>query len=331
FAAHGRFGGRRERDGGTGGGHAPPCLDSDRGRIGAGGVLRHENQLPGRHARERVSENGVAIAALGTSERLLDGAWRHEGGLGIRARGDAARARQPDRPALATKAEMAQEREPARLPEEECRAVGEGHRHRRKSTLTGMHRAAPTALLFALSCAGNGGGGGKCPDPETLYADQDGDGHGTADDEYEGCDAPQGYVLSNDDCDDADLHRSPDALEQCNAIDDDCDELVDDEDPSLLGATTAYADRDGDGFGTEPGILVCEVPDGFVDNADDCDDEAGATSPGALEVCGNAGDENCDELAEECRLGGDLSMKSADFAIVPQLYSAYEQLGAAMT
>jgi hypothetical protein len=81
----------------------------------------------------------------------------------------------------------------------------------------------------------------------------------------------------------------------------------------------------------EPGILVCEVPDGFVDNADDCDDEAGATSPGALEVCGNDGDENCDELAEECRLGGDLSLKAPDLAIVPQLYSAYEQLGAAMT
>src|SRR4029078_13419088 len=104
----------------------------------------------------------------------------------LAARGDATRARDPGRPALAPETERAQEREPAGLPEEECRAVGEGHRHRRKSTLTGMHRAAATVLLLAISCAGNGEGGGKCPDPETLYADGDGDGHGTTDDKYEG-------------------------------------------------------------------------------------------------------------------------------------------------
>jgi hypothetical protein len=194
-----------------------------------------------------------------------------------------------------------------------------------------MHRAAQTVLVLALSCEGKDGGNGNCAAPETLYADEDGDGHGTAEDRYEGCDPPSGYVPSDDDCDDGDGARSPSATEHCNAIDDDCDDLVDDDDPSVLGEGVAYADRDDDGFGAGPGVLFCDAPDGFVDNAEDCDDEAVATHPGAVEVCGNDLDENCDTDAAECRLAGDVSLDAPDLALVAQVHSAYKQFGAAMT
>ena len=55
--------------------------------------------------------------------------------------------------------------------------------------------------------------------------------------------------------------------------DEDCDGLIDDEDSDPIGQAEWYRDEDGDGLG-DPEILVsaCEAPEGFVDNADDCDD-----------------------------------------------------------
>lgn len=62
-----------------------------------------------------------------------------------------------------------------------------------------------------------------------------------------------------------------------------------------------YADADGDGFGNHCGATsVCPGP-GFVANSDDCNDADAAVSPGAPEVCGDGGDNNCNsEVDEAC-------------------------------
>jgi hypothetical protein len=62
----------------------------------------------------------------------------------------------------------------------------------------------------------------------TFYADADGDTHGDAAASVEACSAPEGYVASNDDCDDASSTVYPGAPEICNnGIDEDCDGGID--------------------------------------------------------------------------------------------------------
>ena len=50
------------------------------------------------------------------------------------------------------------------------------------------------------------------------------------------------------DCDDENPDIHPDATEICDEIDNDCDGVVDE--PDAAGATTWFADQDGDGWGT---------------------------------------------------------------------------------
>ena len=97
----------------------------------------------------------------------------------------------------------------------------------------------------------------------------------------------------------ADCRFAVNALpEVCNAVDDDCDGLVDD------GVTqTFYRDLDGDGFGSNaPGASqsACIKPSGFVSTNTDCDDAAASINPSASERCDSANvDENCDGTANE--------------------------------
>ncbi len=131
------------------------------------------------------------------------------------------------------------------------------------------------------------------------YPDEDGDGFGDAEGALSACELPAGYVGSAGDCDDGDALIHPDADELCNGVDDDCDALVDDEDDDLAGASTWYADSDGDGYGDAgQELLVCEAPTGAVADATDCDDGAPSVHPGATEVC-NGVDDDCDALVDD--------------------------------
>jgi hypothetical protein len=133
--------------------------------------------------------------------------------------------------------------------------------------------------------------------PTTYYADADGDGFGNPAISQTTCSgAPVGYVTNNTDCDDTNAAINPNAIEVCNAIDDDCDGIADDG----LTFVTYYADGDADGFGDATiSQSTCNgAPVGYVTDATDCNDANAAINPGATEVC-NGIDDNCNGLADD--------------------------------
>ena len=66
-----------------------------------------------------------------------------------------------------------------------------------------------------------------------------------------------------------------------------------------MDADSWYADVDGDGFGAGEATLSCEgSPDGFVSNADDCDDESAEINPDGVEECDGV-DENCNGVLDD--------------------------------
>ncbi|MDW8418597.1 MAG: MopE-related protein [Chitinophagales bacterium] len=88
--------------------------------------------------------------------------------------------------------------------------------------------------------------------------------------------------------------------EVCNGIDDDCDYLTDDDDPSVVGIPVWYLDYDMDGYGTNSySVVSCFAPPGYVDNNADCNDYNPNISPGAEENPCNSLDDNCNLVVDE--------------------------------
>ncbi len=136
-------------------------------------------------------------------------------------------------------------------------------------------------------------------DPSTWYTDADGDGFGDAGAAVTACEAPSDGVADDTDCDDSTATVNPDAPETCSGVDDDCDGLVDDDDPDVSGTTTWYLDFDGDGYGTSAlTVDACEAPTGYVDNDSDCEDSSSDASPDGVEVCDGL-DNDCDGLTDD--------------------------------
>jgi hypothetical protein len=111
------------------------------------------------------------------------------------------------------------------------------------------------------------------------YADADGDGFGDPAVEVVDCEPGAGWVEDAADCDDANSSINPDAQEICDSLDNDCDGLVDDDDDSIDGTSTWYADADGDGFGDDGAVMeACNQPSGYAEYGGDCDDSDPAPS-----------------------------------------------------
>jgi hypothetical protein len=114
-------------------------------------------------------------------------------------------------------------------------------------------------------------------DPACMVAmctDLDGDGYSV-----------EGGSCGPIDCDDSDSNINPGAEESCSdGIDNNCNGLVDNADPNAINCPIACTDTDGDGFSVEGGVC----------GAVDCNDSQADVNPGALEICDDNIDNNCD-------------------------------------
>ncbi|WP_420603571.1 hypothetical protein [Flagellimonas sp.] len=111
------------------------------------------------------------------------------------------------------------------------------------------------------------GGNGGCENKKMFYEDRDEDKYGDPDTGVEACENPDPdkYVEDNTDCDDDDPDKNPGA-------------------PQI----TYYEDNDEDLYGnpdvTQTVDACDDAPEGFVANADDCDDEDGDLNPDTPDV-----------------------------------------------
>ena len=121
-------------------------------------------------------------------------------------------------------------------------------------------------------------------DGALVYADEDHDG-------YDAC----------ADCDDSNPAAGELGDEVCNRLDDDCDGLIDEDDPDLASDPAArfYADADGDSYGDDDALLIaCETPPDSATRGGDCDDANRSVHPGAAETCDDV-DEDCDGAIDD--------------------------------
>ena len=122
------------------------------------------------------------------------------------------------------------------------------------------------------------------------------------------------------DCADNDALRNPSVAERCDGVDQDCDGLVDED---AIDGVTYYVDSDGDGFGApDTEIVGCAVPDGHVENDDDCYDDNAAAKPGqtgyfSVDRGDGSFDYDCSSAVESSTPIGNCSYNGTDCGFSP--------------
>ena len=124
---------------------------------------------------------------------------------------------------------------------------------------------------------------------QVYYADSDGDGFGDENTQIQACQIQEGLSTIAEDCDDNNEFINPLAQEECDEVDNNCDGAIDE---GLL--IDFFADIDEDGFGdTTDTVATCAAPEGYVEQAGDCDDLESFANPAMTEVCDGI-DNDCD-------------------------------------
>ena len=127
-----------------------------------------------------------------------------------------------------------------------------------------------------------------------YYLDADGDGFGDPNTLQVSCAPLANHVTNGDDCDDTESTANPVATEICDALDNNCDGVINEG----LDATY-YQDLDSDGYGNAAvSQIACATPTGYVLNPDDCNDASAAASPVATEICDGI-DNDCNGSTDE--------------------------------
>ena len=145
-------------------------------------------------------------------------------------------------------------------------------------------------LCFVLACQNQ-----KMPNQQdsTIESQDSGMDSGITTDPILDADS-DGFSLADGDCDDTNPDLHPEAIEECDGIDNDCDGIIDPQ-------STFFLDMDGDGFGFVE-FSSCQQPPGYSTEGGDCNDEDASIHPAAIDQCGDDIDQDCDGVVnnEEC-------------------------------
>ncbi len=112
----------------------------------------------------------------------------------------------------------------------------------------------------------------------TFYEDSDNDGFGNPNNTTQACNAPNGYVSDNTDCNDNDANEFPNQ--------------------------TWYKDADGDDYGDGTSQVACTRPSNhfttseLIATSGDCNDNDSSIHPAATEICDGI-DNNCNSQTDE--------------------------------
>ncbi|GMV43579.1 MAG: hypothetical protein AMXMBFR64_52950 [Myxococcales bacterium] len=133
----------------------------------------------------------------------------------------------------------------------------------------------------------------------TWYQDKDGDGFGKTGVTKCLCGAEGDYQATiGGDCNDTNAAVNPGATEICNAIDDDCDGVIDE--AGSQGCVTFYKDVDSDAYGVAGDTqCLCSAAGSYkAALSGDCNDANPSINPGVSEKC-NGVDDNCNGAIDE--------------------------------
>ncbi len=138
--------------------------------------------------------------------------------------------------------------------------------------------------------------------PESnWYQDSDSDDFGDLQAPIPSCEADEAASSNADDCDDQNWLIHPEANEICDEIDNDCDDLIDDNDPDIDIYTQVplFEDIDGDGFGSNT-LLGQGCPNSSLGStfSGDCDDSDDQIYPDRIDFLDDI-DSNCDGTSDK--------------------------------